>query len=168
MQEAFTNWEIGVLHIFSQPTGSTGLPDKNSGRPRQASGASGLAENVQNPNFPICKCFLRHPGSSNPKKKAIFVVRGSSLIGKCQNMEIYFLGNATQKSLDGTTSYTLYQPCALLLIDPMWLLLYVLQSSPSSPALLSFTQSAIDATSYSCFGVSVLVHLAVTPDQVRH
>ena len=31
------------------------------------------------------------------KKKAIFVVRGSSLIGKCQNMEINFLGNATLK-----------------------------------------------------------------------
>ena len=49
-------------------------------------------------------------GASNPKKKAIFVVRGSSLIGKCQNMEIDFFENATLKSHDGTTSYTLYQP----------------------------------------------------------
>ena len=62
------------------------------------------------PNFPIFKCFLCHPGSSNPKKKAIFVVRGSSLIGKCQNMEIYFLGNATLKLSECPTSYTLHQP----------------------------------------------------------
>ena len=32
-----------------------------------------------------------------PKKKAIFVVRGSSLIGKCQNMEIYFLSKCYAK-----------------------------------------------------------------------
>ena len=36
--------------------------------------------------------------------------RGSSLIGKWQNIKIDFFKNATLKLLDGTTSYTLHQP----------------------------------------------------------
>ena len=83
MWEAFTNWEIGVLHFCGQPTGSTGLACTGvactglacTGLPgspgifvRQASGASGLVAKVQNPNFLICKCILRHPGASNKKE----------------------------------------------------------------------------------------------------
>ena len=45
-----------------------------------------------------------------PKRKAIFKFSGSSLIGRGQNPKIEFLGNATLKSFDGTTSYKVHQP----------------------------------------------------------
>ena len=93
-QNAFTNQEIGGLHVCDQPTGSTGLPDKNYGRPRQA---SGLAQNKLRYNFPICKCLLCHPGSSNPKKEAIFLTSIKFCISRCQDPKIEIFKKASSK-----------------------------------------------------------------------
>ena len=46
-----------------------------------------------------------------PKTKDIFVISGSSFIGKCSNIKTDFLDEAWCKITQWPTSYTLYQPC---------------------------------------------------------
>ena len=47
-----------------------------------------FAIDVQNLIRPNLKCLLRLRGAPKPETKAIFVISGSSLIGKCKNIKI--------------------------------------------------------------------------------
>ena len=90
-QEAFEYCKIVFLHLCDQPTGCTGLPDKNSGRPVQASAASGLAAKVQKYNFVNLKCFLQIAGTPNRKTNDISEISVKFCIGRAQNPSFQFL-----------------------------------------------------------------------------
>ena len=87
-------FQIGKLHFCTfatSPLAALASLTKIPGDPGRPVQPSGLVPNMQKCNLRNFKCLLCFPKAPKPKIKVIFMITGSSLIGKCDNMEFDFL-----------------------------------------------------------------------------